>query len=156
MKIRVLSQNEFHDLMKQYSLDDDNVETKAHNAAFICIKGSGDSHAPWFERDHSNVMTLFFDDLSREEAERVSWAKLFTPEMAEQILKFAHNNRDKEYIAVHCHAGISRSGAVGKQLNFFFDLDERQFMLENKFVKPNPWVNNLMFRAVMDWEDTKE
>ena len=55
-----------------------------------------------------DVLTLYFDDIDREE----EGAVLFSEEQAEQIIDFVEKNRDVETLLVHCYGGESRSRAV--------------------------------------------
>lgn len=55
-----------------------------------------------------DVLTLYFDDITRE----VEDAVLFSDEMAGQIIDFIEANKDVDTLLVHCFAGQSRSRAV--------------------------------------------
>lgn len=56
-----------------------------------------------------DVLTLYFDDIERE----TEGAVLFSPEQADSIIGFILNNRSADTLLIHCHAGQSRSRAVG-------------------------------------------
>ncbi len=46
----------------------------------------------------------------------------FTPEVAQQIIDFVKKTKDENReLIIHCWAGISRSGAVAKWINEYFD-----------------------------------
>lgn len=90
---------------------EDMVE-KSDTYAVISIQ---DSHTDGFGLTFSknqyckDVLTLKFDDILRP----VEGAKIFTEEMAEQIIHFIRNNKDVDTLLIHCYAGQSRSRAVG-------------------------------------------
>ena len=68
-----------------------------------------------------NLLVLYFDDVNEEEANAM------TPEQAKQIVDFIHTD-DNRPIMVHCTAGVSRSGAVGQVLNWYFN----RYITENQ------------------------
>lgn len=55
-----------------------------------------------------DVLTLYFDDITRE----VEGAVLFSDEMAGQIIDYIEKNVEVDTLLVHCFAGQSRSRAV--------------------------------------------
>lgn len=57
----------------------------------------------------ADVLTLYFDDIEKP----VPGAKLFSPQQAEQIIRFIQKNEAAETLLVHCYGGESRSRAVG-------------------------------------------
>lgn len=73
-----------------------------------------DSHTEGFgirfarSRSCRDVLTLFFDDITRE----VEGAVLFDENMAEEIIDFIMKNTDVDTLLIHCYAGQSRSRAV--------------------------------------------
>jgi predicted protein tyrosine phosphatase len=68
---------------------------------------------------------------------------LFNKEHARLIIEFieeAHNDKDPLTMVVHCHAGISRSGAVGTFACHLAGLNIKGFSYYNSNILPNPYV----------------
>lgn len=91
-----------------------------------------------------NLLVLFFDDV--EEGPNA-----MTAEQARQIADFVSRPNDDRPIIVHCSAGISRSGAVGEVLNWYFNryLEDnpaayRRFELTHPDLIPNAHVRRLL------------
>ena len=85
--------------------------------------------------DADNLLILYFDDVDE------GFPHAMTPEQAKQIVDFVRIEDDRPII-VHCTAGISRSGAVGEVLNWYF----------NRYLKDNPPVyrlNEIMNRDIV-------
>lgn len=130
MKINVLSKVKFIELLSSQNINDSNVEN--YNQFYISINNS-DAH-PYFKEDHSNVLNLFFDDVTQdykqyEKSEQEGYnfknftakrdLKAISDRDAISILEFLEKNMDCPSLIVHCSAGISRSGAVGLFINDF-------------------------------------
>ena len=64
--------------------------------------------------DAENLLILYFDDVDE------GFPNAMTPEQARTIVDFVRIE-DNRPIIVHCTAGISRSGAVGEVLNWYFN-----------------------------------
>jgi predicted protein tyrosine phosphatase len=96
------------------------------------------------------LLTLTFDDICNEPEtpEDLGNAVLFNENMAQQIMRFVDDG--KLPLLVHCTAGISRSGAVGEVLNWYFnrfeadDSDYRKFEIMHPDIVPNPHVRRLL------------
>lgn len=91
-----------------------------------------------------NLLVLFFDDV--EEG-----ANAMTAEQAEKIADFVLRPGDNRPIIVHCTAGVNRSGAVGRVLNWYFnrfladnEADHRAFRLRHPDLAPNAHVQKLL------------
>ena len=91
-----------------------------------------------------NLLVLYFDDVDEGQPHAM------TPEQAKQIVDFARII-DPRPIIVHCTAGISRSGAVGEVLNWYFNryLKDNQgdyllFQLMHRDLVPNTHVRRLL------------
>ena len=91
-----------------------------------------------------NLLVLYFDDV--EEGPNA-----MTAEHAKRIADFALHPGDDRPIIVHCSAGISRSGAVGSVLNWYFnrcladnEADYRAFGLRHPDLVPNAHVWKLL------------
>ena len=64
--------------------------------------------------DAENLLILYFDDVD------AGFPNAMTAEQAREIVDFVRLE-DSRPIIVHCTAGISRSGAVGEVLNWYFN-----------------------------------
>ena len=85
--------------------------------------------------DAENLLILYFDDVD------AGFPNAMTPEQAREIVNFIRLE-DNRPIIVHCTAGISRSGAVGEVLNWYF----------NRYLEDNPPVyrlNEIMNRDIV-------
>lgn len=93
--------------------------------------------------DAENLLILYFDDVEE------GFPNAMTPEQAKQIVDFIRIEDDRPII-VHCTAGISRSGAVGEVLNWYFnrfeadDSDSRKFEIMHPDIVPNSHVRRLL------------
>ena len=93
--------------------------------------------------DADNLLILYFDDVEE------GFPNAMTPEQAKQIVDFIRIEDDRPII-VHCTAGISRSGAVGEVLNWYFnrfeadDSDYRKFEIMHPDIVPNSHVRRLL------------
>jgi len=151
MKVFAKSKVEFEDILSINEVTDKNVEYS--NAAFISILGPGKFlnpnkeffATPYFKNKHPNVLTLDFDDVESKEQ-----GKIFTDEMARDVVNFIIKHKDKEFIIVHCAAGISRSGAVAQFINDYFIKDKN---LKESFSLINPRVipNQLVFKKLKEY-----
>ena len=94
-----------------------------------------------------NLLVLYFDDVDEG-------ATAMIPEQAEAIAEFVCRP-DPRPIMVHCAAGISRSGAVGSVLNWYFNRylennprEYRRFELAHPDIIPNAHVRRLLLKAL--------
>ena len=93
--------------------------------------------------DAENLLILYFDDVDE------GFSNAMTPEQARAIVDFVRHE-DNRPIIVHCTAGISRSGAVGEVLNWYFnrfeadDSDYRKFEIMHPDIIPNAHVRRLL------------
>ena len=93
--------------------------------------------------DADNLLILYFDDVDE------GFPNAMTPKQAKQIVEFVRIEDDRPII-VHCTAGISRSGAVGEVLNWYFnrfeadDSDYRKFEIMHPDIVPNSHVRRLL------------
>ena len=91
-----------------------------------------------------NLLVLYFDDVDTGQPHAM------TQEQAKQIVDFVRIE-DPRPIIVHCTAGISRSGAVGEVLNWYFNRyledepeDYRRFQIMHRDLVPNAHVRRLL------------
>jgi predicted protein tyrosine phosphatase len=128
--VSVMGIKEFEKLMKLNKLNDNNIENVSDTAIisitcgdnsndmFIANKhGINDEH--YFKQNHSNVLNMEFYDIDKEVEINGKVYVPFTTEQANRIIDFIEVNKNKHYI-IHCHAGISRSGAVAQFITDFY------------------------------------
>jgi len=156
MKVKILSKPEFNQVMGNNKIDDSNVDQIP--AALISINDThGNWSVSWFDRDHPNVLRLWFDDV--EHNNEVSptnqdSCSAFSEDQAHQVIEFVKNNREKNFI-VHCSAGISRSGAVGTFINGYCGGNWDEFKGSNPHILPNPRVSRMLNEIVQGYKKQK-
>ena len=154
MKIRVLPRA-FFEKVKGTPTEADLLE----KSKIISINSSWgfDDTPPFSERflTHTHLLTLTFDDLCNEPEtpEDLGNAILFNEDMAHAIMRFVDDG--KLPLLVHCTAGISRSGAVGEVLNWYFNryleynaADDEDFVQNNRRIMPNTIVRRIMLKVL--------
>ena len=154
MKIRVLSRM-FFEKVKGTPTEAELLE----KAKIISINSSrGFDDTPPFSPEllnHPHLLTLTFDDICNEPEtpEDLGNAVLFNEDMAHAIMRFVDDG--KFPLLVHCTAGISRSGAVGEVLNWYFNryletntADEEDFEQNNHQIQPNTIVRRIMLKVL--------
>ena len=108
-------------------------------------------------RGHEHLLILKFDDIANEPEtlEDLGKAVMFTLEMAERIMRFVDDGGMS--LLVHCAAGISRSGAGGEVLNWYFNryltdnrTDYDDFVQNNRQILPNPIVRRIMMKVLAE------
>ena len=118
-----------------------------------------DDAPPFSERflTHTHLLTLTFDDLCNEPEtpEDLGNAILFNKDMALAIMRFVDDG--KLPLLVHCTAGISRSGAVGEVLSWYFNryletntADDEDFVENNRQILPNTIVRRIMLEVLAE------
>ena len=104
---------------------------------------------------HPHLLALTFDDICNEPEtpEDLGNAVLFNEQMAIAIIRFVDDG--KVPLLVHCTAGISRSGAVGEVLNWYFNrylesntADDEDFTQNNRQIQPNTIVRRIMLKVL--------
>ena len=156
MKIRILPRA-FFEKVKGTPTEADLLE----KSKIISINSSWgfDDTPPFSERflTHTHLLTLTFDDLCNEPEtpEDLGNAILFNKDMALAIMRFVDDG--KLPLLVHCTAGISRSGAVGEVLNWYFNrylenntADNEDFVQNNRQILPNTIVRRIMLEVLAE------
>ena len=156
MKIRVLARM-FFEKIKGTPTEAELLE----KSKIISINSScGVDDTPPFSPEllnHPHLLTLTFDDICSEPEtlEDLGNAVLFNETMAEQIMRFVDDG--KLPLLVHCTAGISRSGAVGEVLNWYFNryqernaADDEDFTQNNRQIQPNTIVRRTMLKVLAE------
>ena len=154
MKIRILPRA-FFEKVKGTPTEADLLE----KSKIISINSSWgfDDTPPFSERflTHTHLLTLTFDDLCNEPEtpEDLGNAILFNRDMAHAIMRFVDDG--KLPLLVHCTAGISRSGAVGEVLNWYFNryletntADDEDFEQNNRQIMPNTIIRKIMLKVL--------
>ena len=107
--------------------------------------------------NHPHLLTLTFDDICNEPEtpEDQGNTVLFNEAMAQQIMRFVDDGELP--LLVHCTAGISRSGAVGEVLNWYFNRyleynakDDEYFVQNNRQIMPNTIVRRIMLKVLAE------
>ena len=103
-----------------------------------------------------NLLALHFDDVDEGQPHAMM------PEQAKQIVDFVRIE-DPRPIIVHCTAGISRSGAVGEVLNWYFNRylednqeDYRLFQNMHRDLVPNGHVRRLLLTELQRDNEKRE
>lgn len=142
MKINVVSRDFFAERMGTV----EELEL-LQNYRIISLNTSRGSAAmpPFSNLRSKNLLCLTVDDI----VGKVRGMTLFNHEHAEQIWRFVENCTLP--LMVHCRAGISRSGAVGEVLNWYFNSYLQQqadsfaaFYREHPHIEPNPHVRTVL------------
>ena len=147
LKVYIVSKVEFKNILESNNINEDNVEE--FGGAFISINDSSGKffHEPFFESEHFNVIQLYFDDVERDNefspTNKIKTQK-FNEVHGKQIIEFLKFNRRVKTIIVHCAAGISRSGAVGRFANDYLNGDNNHFKLVNSHIIPNGRVSRIL------------
>lgn len=132
MDIRFVSRDDALKMIGHGDFDDDS------NLDLISIsdneKEMFDIQAAWSE-DHSDIVAGHFVNFL--DADDVAGG--FTDEKAEAIVKFIAETKERNnMLIVHCWLGVSRSGAVAKWANHYFNDNSDRFLerysLFNAFV----------------------
>ncbi len=121
----------------------------------ISIESSSgyDAEPPFSEKflRHPHLLLLTFDDIANEPEvpEDLIGCVYFDVNHAEQIMRFVDDGALP--LLVHCTAGISRSGAVGEVLDWYFnrfikrnEADHEDFLQNNRQILPNTIVRRKM------------
>jgi predicted protein tyrosine phosphatase len=102
----------------------------------------------------SEILSVKFSDLTLDEYNKLSFQKksisfLFKEEQAKSIINFINkvNAMEIPELFIHCAAGISRSGAVGVWTCRYLNLDENEFLENNKHILPNTYILNVLNSA---------
>lgn len=141
-RVIVMSRFDFEHNLRDQEIYDDNVEERT-DLAFISIqltKKVAPCEKPYFSKNHSNVLTLSFNDVTDQDSDLDG---LFNRDQALAIIDFVEQNKGRIFL-VHCHAGISRSGAVGTFIRQVLRLDYDSFMRDNPKIIPNQFILNLL------------
>jgi predicted protein tyrosine phosphatase len=164
VSVLVMSKMMFNDVMQNRGITDETVESWGNSGYyFISINdleidpelGNTDFRS-WFSRNHSNVLRLAFADVEtekpviieykskvKESGKQLLIVNPFTSVQAEEIFDFIGKmKRGKRPVTlvVHCHAGVSRSAAVGEFAVKYLGGDYEAFRKMHPNILPNTLV----------------
>lgn len=122
----------------------------------IQSRSGWDSEPPFSEDGlkSPNLLCLTFDDVTNyddlHDGDRVA---RFRPVMAQKILR--HVGHGSWPVLIHCTEGVSRSGAVGRVLDYYWNYiwennpeDQEYFKRVNPGISPNPVVEEIFTEYV--------
>ncbi|MBC6425529.1 MAG: nucleotidyltransferase [Ekhidna sp.] len=128
IKVFVFNKPEFEQVLKKNKLTERNIESYT-SLMFISIIDTGNNQ---LLSDKKNYLTLEFDDVERDVP---GIAKTLKISQARRLNKFISSNKDKKQCYIHCSAGVSRSGSIGKYI-----VDELKGD-QDFFYKNNPYID---------------
>ena len=115
----------------------------------------------WFSRNHSNVLRLAFADIETEKPVIIEYKSKvkdsgkqllivnpITSEQAEEMFDFIDKIKKGERpvtLVVHCHAGVSRSAAVGEFAVKYLGGDYEAFRKQHPNILPNILVTKKLW-----------
>ena len=155
MKIRILPRI-FFEKIKGTAEEDRLLES--YRIVSINSSRGDDSLPPFSERNrnHRNLLCLTFDDVCNEPDG--GDCICFSIRQAEAVMRFAHDSSLP--MLIHCSAGISRSGAFGEVLDWYFNRflmknepDHLDFCRINRHIIPNPLVREIMVKYIGGMDD---
>lgn len=154
LRVFIYSKSMFDAIMRNLEITNDNV-TMHNDYIFICINDTtGTTQVPYFE-PNTNVLNLYFDDVDEDITKTYTdgtpprTAKAFTYEQAVSILNFVKKHNTAKQCLVYCTAGVSRSGAVGKFINWYTQGDAELFAKDNPNISPSHHVYTMLQKAVL-------
>lgn len=144
-KVYAVSKYTMQRILQESKINDENV-VKREKVSFISILNPGDDRI--FKKNHKNVLTVSFWDVSVKNVENLS---PITTKQAQEIVEFIMSRLKKtEMFLVHCSAGISRSGAVAtfimnllQEMEYSRDRAE-DFKKSNPQIIPNVYVKEIL------------
>lgn len=146
MKIKVLPRCYFAEIMgtpKEIEL----LET--HRIISMNSSGGTTAMPPFSDLRSKNLLGQTVDDI----VWKIRGMTLFNKDHASQIWNFVANSDLP--ILIHCHAGISRSGAVGEVLNWYLNSflqqncdDFAAFYREHPQLEPNPHILTVLLEEL--------
>lgn len=150
-KVHALGYQAFRSTLENHHIHDDNVDFR-DETAFVQIQSQFDvDHSPecafYFQKPNGHVISLCFDDVTESlQHEKYGILDYISEEQADRLFEFIAKHKKKNFI-VHCHAGISRSGAVAKFICEYKGLSEKEFTKMNLYAHPNIMVLQRLRKA---------
>ncbi|MCK9576356.1 MAG: hypothetical protein WC979_00455 [Candidatus Pacearchaeota archaeon] len=159
-RIHVLSRTMFLALMRNSKLNENNIEDMEKEGLYIISINDpiGDNMEPDFATSNkSNLLTMRFGDFRIELDEKLKnqfkkkGHDVFDDSMAIQIRDFVqkikNNHLDDFKLLIHCHAGVSRSAAVGL---YAFEELQNGTLNEFEFQNPNTAYNPIVYQKLTE------
>lgn len=84
--------------------------------------------------------------LKFEDTDRIEHPNVFTKEQANQIIEFIENNKELDYIIVHCFAGESRSAAISLFIEEYYNGLKIEDIRRTKFSNHNRLVFSTLLK----------
>lgn len=120
------------------------------HTGIISIRDSNLINEPLFKETEKNILQLVFDDIDAESEEDEIFYKNYNKKQIptkehitaiKTFLKETHPN----LLLIHCHAGISRSGATGIIAGDYYNGRNGINMVldDNPHIRPNAWMLKL-------------
>lgn len=154
MRIKVVSRRYFEEKKGTAELG----EILASSRVVSIQSTYGMDSEPPFEKEmlsHPNLLSMVFDDEWDPSYAAYDFIRLFKAEDAARIVRFVGDGRMS--LIVHCTAGISRSGAVGFALDWYFNQHAHKnpahhdfFAKSNPQIRPNPLVLEVMMNYLKE------
>lgn len=123
------------------------------------FEGWDDNGPAALVEDGDDRIALAFDDVEPQ-TERSTGVELgrnaryvyFDDAMAQRVCRFIHRAHGhapsrRDLLLVNCHAGVSRSGAIGDFARTVTGVDYSDFKRLNPQIVPNPHVRRMLFEA---------
>lgn len=158
MAVHSLANEDFYEASVLASLP------KADNYYLISINGSDEDLLTVSQieklksKGFKDIVSFKFDDIGgdiwedivrRKNLDRNRFIE-FNEDIASNMAeKFIHDsNSEDELLVVHCHAGISRSGAIGAAFAYHFGITSDSFATMNPNIDPNKFILTKMLHSL--------
>ncbi|MBL4952191.1 hypothetical protein JK635_08205 [Neobacillus sp. YIM B02564] len=102
---------------------------------------------------YEDVLHLSFSDITQEEYDDLRGQglsrgfQLFSITDAKKVLQFVNQHLDADVLHIHCHAGKSRSAAMGIGIQRILGLPDDAIQFRNAPIIPNETVLNILLHA---------
>lgn len=131
--IAFLSRSRFLSFIGQEDLDSSNI---AFVSVSDTVEEESDMIAPLSSHDHH--ITCVFSDVEKGNHGEMSM------EIAQKIVEFVDSHSEKDFV-IHCFAGISRSGAIAKWVNWYLG---RELFELTAYTGHNKHVYDMLDRVI--------
>ena len=143
LSIHILPARLFRKLMIENQINDTNVEERDSLAMISISEPNSPEEYCYFREDHNNIKRFFFYDIDEEHKDYPRFSREDAKRMFDFIVEKLQDPKVKKFI-IHCHAGISRSGAVGEFIQELIGMDYFEFHTQHPHILPNGWVKKLL------------
>ena len=120
----------------------DGIEKTGKDIFYVSINNPDDEDKTPIRPDSDNFKSLWFYDIDEKIVDEIKGVEYnpISDEQVKELYEFLMFNKDRDYLVVHCTAGVSRSGAVGEFMNDLFGIPHSEFKKENPFIIPNIYM----------------